>query len=258
MATMEKTSCARYREVVFQTPEFNPYFIQATPGQELGSLNIGSRPSKRKSNAGVGALRAIPWIFAWTQSRFHLPVWLGMFEAFQEMKALGKMDTLRAMYAKWPFFKVTMDLIEMVLAKADPAVAAYYEKELVDPSLFEFGARLRASLAHTTAIVLEITAHSDLLTPQIESGGQGTYSTLADKLAMRSLYITPLNIVQVENLKLLREIELGNAKPDWVPQKEWAKEMLARYQTNDLYHAVVSDTLIITMKGIAAGMQNTG
>jgi phosphoenolpyruvate carboxylase len=64
--------------------------------------------------------------------------------------------------------------------------------------------------------------------------------------------------VQVENLKLLREIELGNAKPDWVPQKEWAKEMLARYQTNDLYHAVVSDTLIITMKGIAAGMQNTG
>ena len=146
MATMEKTSCARYREVVFKPPEFNPYFIQATPGQELGSLNIGSRPSKRKSNAGVVALRAIPWIFAWTQSRFHLPVWLGMAEAFQQMKNDGKLGTLRAMYQGWPFFKVTMDLIEMVLAKADPAVAAYYEKELVEPSLHAFGAQLRQAL----------------------------------------------------------------------------------------------------------------
>jgi phosphoenolpyruvate carboxylase len=258
MATMEKTSCARYREVVFQTPEFNPYFIQATPGQELGSLNIGSRPSKRKSNAGVVALRAIPWIFAWTQSRFHLPVWLGMAEAFQQMKDDGKMDTLRAMYQGWPFFKVTMDLIEMVLAKADPAVAAYYEKELVEPSLHAFGAQLRQALKATTDIVLEITEHPDLLTPQTDNGGQGTYTTLADKLAMRSLYLTPLNVVQVENLKLLREIEDGNPRPDWVPTKDWAKEMLGRYESNDLYHSVVSDTLIITMKGIAAGMQNTG
>ena len=258
MATMEKTSCARYREVVFQTPEFNPYFIQATPGQELGSLNIGSRPSKRKSNAGVVALRAIPWIFAWTQSRFHLPVWLGMAEAFQQMKDDGKMGTLRAMYQGWPFFKVTMDLIEMVLAKADPAVAAYYEKELVEPSLHAFGAQLRQALKATTDIVLEITEHPDLLTPQTDNGGQGTYTTLADKLAMRSLYLTPLNVLQVENLKLLREIEDGNPRLDWVPTKDWAKEMLGRYESNDLYHSVVSDTLIITMKGIAAGMQNTG
>ena len=89
MGDMEKRSCATYREIVFKEPQFNPYFIQATPGQELGSLNIGSRPSKRKSNAGVVALRAIPWIFAWTQSRFHLPVWLGMAEAFQQMKDEG-------------------------------------------------------------------------------------------------------------------------------------------------------------------------
>jgi phosphoenolpyruvate carboxylase len=106
--------------------------------------------------------------------------------------------------------------------------------------------------------VLEITEHPDLLTPQTDNGGQGTYTTLADKLAMRSLYLTPLNVLQVENLKLLREIEDGNPRLDWVPTKDWAKEMLGRYESNDLYHSVVSDTLIITMKGIAAGMQNTG
>jgi phosphoenolpyruvate carboxylase len=258
MAEMERVSCARYREIVFQTPQFNPYFIQATPGQELGSLNIGSRPSKRKSNAGVVALRAIPWIFAWTQSRFHLPVWLGMAEAFDKMKADGKLPTLRAMYQKWPFFKVTMDLIEMVLAKADPSVAAFYEKELVEPGLHAFGAELRAKLLETVRAVLEITEHPDLLTPQTDNGGQGTYTTLADKLAMRSLYITPLNIIQVANLKRLREIEAGGAKSDWKPKMQWAQEMLSLHESKDYYHAAVSDTLIITMKGIAAGMQNTG
>ena len=261
MADMEKTSCDKYREIVFKEPQFNPYFIQATPGQELGSLNIGSRPSKRKSNAGVVALRAIPWIFAWTQSRFHLPVWLGMAEAFQQMKDEGKLPTLRAMYQRWPFFKVTMDLIEMVLAKADPAVAAYYEKELVEPSLHAFGATLRAKLLDTTKLVLEITEHPDLLTPQSDNGGQGTYITLADKLSMRSIYITPLNIIQVANLKRLRDIEEGRVDErtlDWTPTHEWAQQMLSMHGSKDYYHAAVSDTLIITMKGIAAGMQNTG
>ena len=84
-----------YSKVVFQTPNFIKYFAQATPGAELGSLNIGSRPAKRKPNAGVTALRAIPWIFAWTQSRFHLPVWLGMAEAFAKLKADGKLPVRR-------------------------------------------------------------------------------------------------------------------------------------------------------------------
>jgi len=90
---------------VFENPDFVPYFAQSTPSTELGSLNIGSRPSKRKPNAGVTALRAIPWIFAWTQSRFQLPVWLGMSAAFAEIKAQeGELSTLREMHKKWPFF----------------------------------------------------------------------------------------------------------------------------------------------------------
>ena len=255
MAEMERVSCARYREIVFQTPQFNPYFIQATPGQELGSLNIGSRPSKRKSNAGVVALRAIPWIFAWTQSRFHLPVWLGMAEAFDKMKADGKMGDAQG------------DVPEVAVLQGhdgsdrDGARQSRPERG----GVLREGAR-RAGVARVRRgaaggaqghpdIVLEITEHPDLLTPQTDNGGQGTYTTLADKLAMRSLYITPLNIIQVANLKRLREIEAGGAKSDGKPKMQWAQEMLSLHESKDYYHAAVSDTLIITMKGIAAGMQ---
>ena len=266
MLEVSNVSCGRYREVVFDTPEFIKYFAQATPAQELGSLNIGSRPAKRKSNPTVTALRAIPWIFAWTQSRFHLPVWLGMAEGFQKLKDDGKMGMLREMYKSWPFFRVTMDLIEMVLAKADPKVAEYYEKVLVEPGLHGFGGTLREKLVSTIAIVLEITEHPDLLTPQSQeedtggkTTGQHTGSTLADKLSMRSTYITPLNIIQVANLKRLRQIEAGEAPPEkFEPYMPWAKQMLSLHASKDYYHAAVSDTLIITMKGIAAGMQNTG
>ena len=259
MATMSEVSCERYREIVFKTPEFNPYFLQATPGQELGALNIGSRPAKRKSNAGVTALRAIPWIFAWTQSRFHLPVWLGIAEGFQRVKEQGKLETLREMYKTWPFFRVTMDLIEMVLAKADPTVARLYEKELVEEQYHGFGEQLRKALVSTIDIVLEVTEHPDLLTSQTTNGGQGSINTLKDKLAMRSIYLTPLNIVQVENLKRLRDIEDGKVDTKgYVPVMPWAKQMLSLHVSKDYYHAAVSDTLIITMKGIAAGMQNTG
>mmetsp|Transcript_17993 Transcript_17993/g.44651 ORF Transcript_17993/g.44651 Transcript_17993/m.44651 type:complete len:999 (+) Transcript_17993:195-3191(+) len=263
MSTMSDVSCARYRSVVFDTPEFILYFNQATPSQELGSLNIGSRPAKRKGNAAVTALRAIPWIFAWTQSRFHLPVWLGMAEAFQALKDDGKLPVLREMYQTWPFFRVTMDLIEMVLAKADPKVAAYYEKVLVEPELHAFGKGLREALERTIDIVLEITEHPNLLTPQTSDGGQHT--ALAQKLSMRSCYLTPLNIIQVAKLKALREIEAGEAVAaaagtSYVPNAnmQWAKEMLSLHPSKDYYHAAVSDTLVITMKGIAAGMQNTG
>ena len=262
MNVMSEESCEKYRKVVFETPEFIRYFAQATPAQELGSLNIGSRPAKRKANPTVTALRAIPWIFAWTQSRFHLPVWLGMAEGFQKLKDDGKLPMLRAMYKDWPFFRVTMDLIEMVLAKADFNVAEYYEKVLVEPGLHAFGATLRQQLVNTVKIVLEITEHPDLLTPQSDSKGQSSSTFLAETLSMRSTYITPLNIIQVENLKRLRAIESGEVSEEFMakyaPSMPWSKEMLSLHGKNNWYHATVSDTLIITMKGIAAGMQNTG
>ena len=175
------------------------------------------------------------------------------------MKEQGKLETLREMYRTWPFFRVTMDLIEMVLAKADPTVARLYEKELVEEQYHAFGEQLRKALRSTVDIVLEVTEHPDLLTSQTTNGGQGSINTLKDKLAMRSIYLTPLNIIQVENLKRLRDIEDGKVDTKgYVPVMPWAKQMLSLHVSKDYYHAAVSDTLIITMKGIAAGMQNTG
>jgi phosphoenolpyruvate carboxylase len=122
------------REIVFRTPAFLKYFRTATPEAELGNLNIGSRPTRRKAaDAGIGSLRAIPWIFAWTQTRHILPSWLGVGEALDKMLG-SKATELRDMMEEWPFFNSTMSLIEMTLAKADMNIARAYDEVLVtDP-----------------------------------------------------------------------------------------------------------------------------
>ena len=273
MKKMSEASCKRYRSVVFENPDFVPYFAQSTPSTELGSLNIGSRPSKRKPNAGVTALRAIPWIFAWTQSRFQLPVWLGMSAAFAEIKAQeGELSTLREMHKKWPFFKVTMDLVEMVLAKADLNVVEYYEKTLVDERLRNgLGKELRNELMTTIDHVLEIADRRELLVnpeSKIEVDGQqcpAQHQQLKNKLQMRSIYITPLNVIQSAYLKKQREIEEMEASNDssfdelkYDPSLPWAQDMMKLHPSANAFKSAVNDTLIITIKGIASGLQNTG
>ncbi|XP_013589059.1 PREDICTED: phosphoenolpyruvate carboxylase 1-like [Brassica oleracea var. oleracea] len=119
----------------------NPeYFRLATPELEYGCMNIGSRPLKRKPSGGIESLRAIPWIFAWTQTRFHLPVWLGFGAAIKHVvqKDVKNLHMLKDMYKHWPFFRVTIDLIEMVFAKGDPGIAALYDKLLVSEELWPF------------------------------------------------------------------------------------------------------------------------
>ncbi|KIY91861.1 phosphoenolpyruvate carboxylase [Monoraphidium neglectum] len=108
MDSLGRVSCELYRSYVFQRPEFVEYFNLATPAQELGRLNIGSRPASRKVTKGVEGLRAIPWVFAWTQTRLNLPVWLGIGDALSAAIDEGKLDTLQDMYDNWPFFKVRM------------------------------------------------------------------------------------------------------------------------------------------------------
>lgn len=121
-------------------------------------MNIGSRPSKRKPSGGIESLRAIPWIFAWTQTRFHLPVWLGFGEAFKHAieKDPRNLQMLQHMYNQWPFFRVTLDLIEMVFAKGDPGIAALYDKLLVSDDLLSFGERLRAKFEETKSLLLQV------------------------------------------------------------------------------------------------------
>lgn len=121
-------------------------------------MNIGSRPSKRKPSGGIESLRAIPWIFAWTQTRFHLPVWLGFGAAFKQaiQKDSKNLQMLQEMYKTWPFFRVTIDLVEMVFAKGDPGIAALNDKLLVSEDLWSFGESLRANYEETKDYLLKV------------------------------------------------------------------------------------------------------
>ena len=121
-------------------------------------MNIGSRPLKRKPSGGIESLRAISWIFAWTLTRFHLPVWLDFGAAFKYAikKDVRNLHMLQDMYKHWPFFQVTIDLIEMVFAKGDPRIAALYDKHLVSKDLWAFGEKLRTNFEETKSLVLQV------------------------------------------------------------------------------------------------------
>src|SRR5581483_11379614 len=152
-----------YRRFVYDHPRFVEYFRTVTPESELTLLNIGSRPARRPSRdaSGVESLRAIPWQFAWTQTRLLLASWLGVEEALGEAIDCGQGALLKAMYGQWPFFQSTIDLIEMVLAKADARIAAEYDRRLVPAGLQPLGRELRSRLARATAAVLTVTGHRE-------------------------------------------------------------------------------------------------
>jgi phosphoenolpyruvate carboxylase len=206
-----------YRAVVHEQPDFVEYFRAATPEVEIGRLNIGSRPARRSTGQGVGSLRAIPWQFAWTQTRLLLASWLGLEEAGEDVEALQEM------YREWPYFRVLLDLMEMVLAKADPAIAAEYDRRLVPPHLQPLGEELRGRLAMAIERVLAATGHAELLEEN---------HVLRRSIAVRNPYVDPINLLQVELLSRLR----SEASPDG---RLWT-------------------AFAVTVSGIAAGMRNTG
>jgi phosphoenolpyruvate carboxylase len=212
---------AGYRSIVYDNPQFLPYFRSATPEPELSSINIGSRPARRKPDDGLGSLRAIPWQFAWTQTRLLLPSWLGVEDAFEEALRRGRRDALHTMYREWPFFTSTIDLIEMTLAKADARIAAQYDR-LVPSELRQLGMELRARLAAARDAVLTVTRHQELLE---------TNPVLRRSIDVRNPYVDPINLVQVA---LLRRLRAPGADPR------------------------LHDAFVVTVNGIAAGMRNTG
>ncbi|GBF92588.1 phosphoenolpyruvate carboxylase [Raphidocelis subcapitata] len=223
MDELGKESCRAYRSVVFENPTFISYFNHATPEAELGNLNIGSRPSRRKQGASVANLRAIPWIFAWTQTRLILPSWLGIGEALGKALAEGRKAELQAMYEDWPFFQATIDLIEMILAKCDMRISALYDDQLVtDPAEKKLGAELRQRFNDTAAAIMEVTGHARLLEDNVR---------LRRLIQMRNPYIDPINILQVELLRRTRADESNK---------------------------LLKEALLLTINGIAAGMRNTG
>ncbi|KAG2649797.1 hypothetical protein PVAP13_1NG132600 [Panicum virgatum] len=254
MDEMAVVATKEYRSIVFQEPRFVEYFRSATPETEYGRMNIGSRPSKRKPSGGIESLRAIPWIFAWTQTRFHLPVWLGFGAAFKHImqKDIRNIHTLKEMYNEWPFFRVTLDLLEMVFAKGDPGIAAVYDKLLVAEDLQSFGEQLRKNYEETKELLLQVAGHKDVL--------EGD-PYLKQRLRLRESYITTLNVCQAYTLKRIRDPAF-QVSPQPALSKEFVDEslpaQLVQLNPESEYAPGLEDTLILTMKGIAAGMQNTG
>ncbi|KAM1114188.1 hypothetical protein ACFX15_046124 [Malus domestica] len=256
MDEMAVIATKEYRSIVFQEPRFVEYFRLATPELEYGRMNIGSRPSKRKPSGGIESLRAIPWIFAWTQTRFHLPVWLGFGAAFKHAieKDAKNLQMLHKMYNHWPFFRVTIDLIEMVFAKGDPGIASLYDKLLVSEDLWSFGDRLRSNYEETKRLVLQVAGHRALL--------EGD-PYLRQRLLLRDSYITTLNVCQAYTLKQIRDpnyhvkVRPHLSKEYMETTSKPAAELVKLNPTSE-YAPGLEDTLILTMKGIAAGMQNTG
>ncbi len=216
MSEMADAAKAGYRDLVRGEPDFVPYFRAVTPEQELGRLKIGSRPARRRKGGGVESLRAIPWIFAWTQTRLMLPSWLGVGDGLA--RGLQDPDTLGAM-RDWPFLDATLSLICMVLAKAEPPIAAMYDAALCPAELEGLGERLRARCRRTAALLEEVQG-------SLRDGNP----VLARTLDLRNPYVDPLNVLQAELLRRFR------AEPD--PRLE--------------------EALIVTINGIAAGMRNTG
>ena len=220
LEVMSEVSRKAYRSVVYEQPKFVKYFRQATPEQELGLLNLGSRPSRRKAG-GVETLRAIPWVFAWTQNRLNLPVWLGLGPAIEKAAATGNLETLKTMYQQWPLITSFFNLITMVLAKTDCFVFAHYN-ELVDEDLKPFGNELAEMLRNSIKQIKRVTNENrfmdnDPLAQQV--------------LLVRQPWVFPCNLVQVEILRRFR-------------QNSESQEL--------------RDALIVSIKAIAAAMQNTG
>lgn len=223
MEVLSEVSCEAYRNIVRGEKDFVPYFRAATPELELGKLPLGSRPAKRNPNGGVESLRAIPWIFSWSQNRLVLPAWLGAGEAIQYSIDKGHQELLEEMCREWPFFSTRLGMLEMVYTKCNPQMSEYYDQRLTDKSLWPLGERLRNQLQADIKAVLNVE-NSDHLMERDPWG--------SESIKLRSIYVDPLNMLQAELLFRTRQ------KEETSPELE--------------------EALMVTIAGIAAGMRNTG
>ncbi|MED4223983.1 phosphoenolpyruvate carboxylase [Neobacillus cucumis] len=223
---ISSSALSKYQSLVFGDPDFLTYFNEATPLKEIGDLNIGSRPMSRKNRGRFEDLRAIPWVFAWTQSRQLIPAWYAAGTGLDSFasKSTENLQLLQRMYARWPFFQSTIDNLQMALMKADIPTAKEYISLVNDKAIADrIFTNILEEYEKTKAILLKITEDNELLdhAPNIK-----------ESVYRRNPYVDPLNFLQVELIKELRKHEETN---------------------EDLLTEV-----LLTISGISAGLRNTG
>ena len=224
MDEIVEDSYKTYRKLVFEDPNFYNYFFEATPIKEVSSLNIGSRPASRKKITDIGGLRAIPWVFSWSQSRIMLPGWYGVGTAFSNFinKESGNIDKLRAMYKDWPFFTSLLSNVDMVMSKSDMEIAKEYANLCKDDKTKEVYNKILREWKLTKQVVLNISEHKEFLE-------DNTY--LTKSLENRLQYFNTLNLLQIELIRRAREEETLESQ---------------------------INTIHITINGVATGLRNSG
>ena len=221
MAEISKNS---YRKNINQSSDFIKYFKTVTPHKALGKLSIGSRPSKRKNVDNIKSLRAIPWVFAWTQIRLMLPAWLGSAEALRYSYIYQFRKTLFDMERNWPFFNSMLDMLDMVITKADPEISKIYEEYLADESLKRVGKKLRFQFDVIKKLNKKITPKEII----------ASRKQFRSSIIIRNIYSEVLNIIQPIVIKKVKNIKNKKDK------------------------AYLNDALLTSIAGISAAMKNTG
>ncbi len=222
MQVVADESRAAYRGLVHDDPRLFAYFLSATPVDVITRMSIGSRPPSRRQQKGIGDLRAIPWVFAWTQSRLTLPGWYGVGRGLEAAIAKFGLDALRNAAREWPVLRVLLADVEMVMAKADIGIAARYS-ELADEAAGNLFDELKAAFDATREQILSVREQGELLERE---------PWLARAIRLRNPYIDPMSLTQIE---LLRQWRAGDRK-----DRE------------------IEKALFTTVKGIARGLLNTG
>ena len=222
---MSQISTSSYQKNINQNSDFIRYFKTITPHISLGKLSIGSRPSKRKNVDNIKSLRAIPWVFAWTQIRLMLPAWLGTAEALRYSSIKKFRKTLYDMEKNWPFFNSTMDILDMVISKVDPEISKIYEENLGDKKLKRVGKKLRFQFEAIKQLNKNITP-IEIIKARKE---------FRTSVIVRNIYSEVLNIIQATVMK-----KISNKK----------------YKSNQKKY--LNDALMTSIAGISAAMKNTG